>query len=58
MPARKASKDLACRNSRRSATAQMPQPLASAVIGGVSVSMVLSLLITPVLFYVLRRRGL
>ncbi|MBI3666151.1 MAG: efflux RND transporter permease subunit [Acidobacteria bacterium] len=33
------------------------QPLAIAVIGGVAVSMVLSLLITPVLFYLLRRRG-
>jgi multidrug efflux pump subunit AcrB len=38
--------------------AQLLQPLAVAVIGGVSVSMVLSLLITPVLFYQLRRRGL
>lgn len=38
--------------------AQLLQPLAIAVIGGVSVSMVLSLLITPVLFYQLRRRGL
>jgi multidrug efflux pump subunit AcrB len=38
--------------------AQLLQPLAIAVIGGVTVSMVLSLLITPVLFYVLRRRGL
>ncbi|MCL5744253.1 MAG: efflux RND transporter permease subunit [Acidobacteria bacterium] len=38
--------------------AQMLQPLAIAVIGGVTVSMVLSLLITPVLFYLLRQRGL
>jgi len=35
--------------------AQMLQPLAIAVIGGVSVSMVLSLLVTPVIFYLLRR---
>jgi multidrug efflux pump subunit AcrB len=33
------------------------QPLAIAVIGGVAVSMALSLLITPVLFYRLRERG-
>jgi multidrug efflux pump subunit AcrB len=38
--------------------AQLLQPLAIAVIGGVAVSMVLSLLITPVLFYKLRQRGL
>jgi multidrug efflux pump subunit AcrB len=38
--------------------AQLLQPLAIAVIGGVTVSMVLSLLITPALFYVLRQRGL
>jgi CzcA family heavy metal efflux pump len=38
--------------------AQLLQPLAIAVIGGVAVSMVLSLLITPVLFYRLRERGL
>ncbi len=38
--------------------AQLLQPLAIAVIGGVTVSMILSLLITPVLFYVLRQRGL
>jgi len=38
--------------------AQLLQPLAIAVIGGVSVSMVLSLLITPVLFYQFRQRGL
>jgi CzcA family heavy metal efflux pump len=36
--------------------AQLLQPLAIAVIGGVAVSMVLSLLVTPVLFFVLRRR--
>ncbi len=34
--------------------AQMLQPLAIAVIGGVSVSMVLSLIVTPVLYYFLR----
>jgi len=38
--------------------AQLLQPLAIAVIGGVSVSMVLSLLVTPVLFCQLRERGL
>lgn len=38
--------------------AQMLQPLAIAVIGGVALSMVLSLMITPVLFYLLRSRGL
>lgn len=38
--------------------AQLLQPLAIAVIGGVTVSMILSLLITPVLFSVLRERGL
>lgn len=38
--------------------AQMLQPLAIAVIGGVAVSMILSLLVTPVLFYKLRARGL
>jgi len=38
--------------------ARLLQPLAIAVIGGVSVSMVLSLLITPVLFLLLRERGL
>ena len=34
------------------------QPLAIAVIGGVSISMILSLLITPVLFYLLKQRRL
>jgi len=38
--------------------AQILQPLAIAVIGGVSVSMILSLLVTPVLFCMLRKRGL
>lgn len=38
--------------------AQMLQPLAIAVIGGVTVSMVLSLLVTPVLFHQLRGRGI
>jgi multidrug efflux pump subunit AcrB len=38
--------------------AQLLQPLAIAVIGGVMISMVLSLVITPVLFYALRQRGL
>lgn len=37
--------------------AQLLQPLAIAVIGGVTVSMALSLLVTPVLFCALRRRG-
>ena len=40
------------------AGSQMLQPLAIAVIGGVAVSMILSLLITPVLFFLLRKRGL
>ncbi len=38
--------------------AQILQPLAIAVIGGVTVSIVLSLLMTPVLFCLLRERGL
>ena len=38
--------------------AQILQPLAIAVIGGVTVSMILSLLVTPVLFYKLRQKGL
>jgi CzcA family heavy metal efflux pump len=38
--------------------AQLLQPLAIAVIGGVAVSMILSLLITPVLFYKLRQLGI
>ncbi|MDR3718560.1 MAG: efflux RND transporter permease subunit [Bryobacteraceae bacterium] len=38
--------------------AQLLQPLAIAVIGGVSVSMLLSLLVTPVLFYRLKLMGL
>jgi CzcA family heavy metal efflux pump len=38
--------------------AQLLQPLAIAVIGGVTISMLLSLLITPVLFYLLRKHGL
>ena len=38
--------------------AEMLQPLAIAVIGGVGISMILSLLITPVLFYLLRQKGL
>ncbi|MEP7271947.1 MAG: efflux RND transporter permease subunit [Acidobacteriota bacterium] len=37
---------------------QLLQPLAIAVIGGVAVSMILSLLVTPVIFYLLRKRGL
>jgi len=40
------------------AGAQLLQPLAIAVIGGVAVSMALSLLITPVLFMKLKERGL
>ena len=38
--------------------AQLLQPLAIAVIGGVTISMLLSLVITPSLFYVLKRKGL
>lgn len=38
--------------------AQLLKPLAIAVIGGVTVSMILSLLVTPVLYYILRQRGL
>lgn len=38
--------------------AQLLQPLAIAVIGGVAISMILSLVITPALFYSLRKRGL
>jgi CzcA family heavy metal efflux pump len=38
--------------------AQILQPLAIAVIGGVAVSMILSLLITPVLYSVLRSKGI
>jgi CzcA family heavy metal efflux pump len=38
--------------------AEVLQPLAIAVIGGVSISMILSLLVTPVLFYLLKQRGL
>ena len=38
--------------------AQILQPLAIAVVGGVAISMILSLLITPVLYYLLRERGL
>jgi multidrug efflux pump subunit AcrB len=34
------------------------RPLAIAVIGGVTVSILLSLLVTPALFYLLRERGL
>ena len=37
--------------------AQLLQPLAIAVIGGVAVSMILSLIVTPVLFCTLRERG-
>jgi len=37
--------------------AEVLQPLAIAVIGGVSVSMILSLLVTPVLFYLMRKRA-
>jgi len=38
--------------------AQLLQPLAIAVIGGVAISILLSLVITPVLFYLLRSGGL
>jgi CzcA family heavy metal efflux pump len=37
--------------------AQMLQPLAIAVIGGIVVSMCLSLVVTPVIFFALRRRS-
>ncbi|HEY7307324.1 MAG TPA: efflux RND transporter permease subunit [Bryobacteraceae bacterium] len=37
--------------------ARLLQPLAIAVIGGIAISMILSLLVTPVLFYTLRERG-
>jgi CzcA family heavy metal efflux pump len=37
--------------------AEVLQPLAIAVIGGVGVSMLLSLLVTPVLFYLMRNAG-
>jgi CzcA family heavy metal efflux pump len=37
--------------------AEVLQPLAVAVIGGVGVSMLLSLLVTPVLFYLMRNAG-
>ncbi|MEO8100382.1 MAG: efflux RND transporter permease subunit [Acidobacteriota bacterium] len=40
------------------AGAQMLRPLAIAVIGGVTASMVLSLLITPVLFLILKQKSL
>jgi multidrug efflux pump subunit AcrB len=40
------------------AGSQLLQPLAIAVIGRVAVSMLLSLIITPVLFTVLRERGI
>jgi multidrug efflux pump subunit AcrB len=40
------------------AGSQLLQSLAIAVIGGVAVSMVLSLVVTPVLFMALRERGL
>ncbi len=39
------------------AGAQLLRPLAIAVIGGVTVSLVLSLLVTPVIYYLLRRRS-
>ena len=38
--------------------AEILRPLAIAVIGGVTVSILLSLLITPALFFLLRERGL
>jgi multidrug efflux pump subunit AcrB len=34
----------------------MLQPLAIAVIGGLSISMVLSLVVTPLVYYLLTRR--
>jgi multidrug efflux pump subunit AcrB len=39
------------------AGSQMLQPLAIAVIGGLTISMVLSLIITPVIYYLLTRRS-
>ena len=39
------------------AGSQMLQPLAIAVIGGVTISMLLSLLVTPVIYYLLTRHG-
>ena len=39
------------------AGSQMLQPLAIAVIGGLSLSIVLSLVVTPVVYYQLTRRG-
>jgi CzcA family heavy metal efflux pump len=38
--------------------AEMLQPLAIAVIGGVGISMILSLLVTPAVFFLLREKGL
>jgi multidrug efflux pump subunit AcrB len=38
------------------AGSQMLQPLAIAVIGGLTVSMVLSLIVTPVVYYLLTRK--
>jgi multidrug efflux pump subunit AcrB len=38
------------------AGSQMLQPLAIAVIGGLSISIVLSLVVTPVVYYLLTRR--
>jgi multidrug efflux pump subunit AcrB len=38
--------------------AQLLQPLAIAVLGGVAISMVLSLFVTPVAFLALRRRAM
>jgi multidrug efflux pump subunit AcrB len=37
---------------------QMLQPLAIAVIGGLGISMVLSLIVTPVIYYLLTRNKL
>ncbi len=37
--------------------AQLLQPLAIAVLGGVAISMILSLFVTPVVFSALRRRS-
>jgi multidrug efflux pump subunit AcrB len=37
------------------AGSQMLQPLAIAVIGGLAISMLLSLIVTPVLYYLLTR---
>jgi Cu/Ag efflux pump CusA len=39
------------------AGSQMLQPLAIAVIGGILISMVLSLIVTPAVFFYMTRKG-